>query len=79
MSADDGAYRHGFQHGDELGFPIFCCSFCHERGTWHLTRIGDVVTEWPCDEHLVWTLDKLQRREPGSTEIAVRKVIEKGS
>ena len=56
------------------GYPANHCSFCHAPGDGYLTRVGDVVIEWPCDEHLVWTLEKLQRREAGSTEVVVKKI-----
>ena len=68
-------YRHGFQHGDELGYPAGCCPFCHERGTWSLLREGDAVVSWSCDTHLPLVLDSLQRREPGSTRLIVTKVV----
>lgn len=72
-------YRQGFQHGDPLGYPAFCCPFCHLRGTWRMLRHGDAVVSWACDTHVPLVLDSLQRREPGSTEISVWRVVEQPS
>ncbi len=68
-------YRHGFQHGDELGHPAYCCPFCHVEGRWYLMREGDAVVTWSCEVHLDWVLDSLQRREPGTTRVSVKKVV----
>lgn len=40
----------------------FCCETCDAADPrWNITRIGDVVTTWACDEHLAGACDGLQR------------------
>lgn len=39
----------------------FYCGICDGEPQWRITRIGDVVTSWACDEHLATECHRLQR------------------
>jgi hypothetical protein len=39
----------------------FLCEVCESKPLWTLTRHGDVVVTWACDEHLSTVAERLQR------------------
>ncbi len=39
----------------------FRCEVCDADPHWRVTRVGDVVLAWACDEHLAVACERLQR------------------
>jgi hypothetical protein len=50
----------------------YCCEVCDAADPhWSVTRRGDVVTTWACDDHLAQAAEGLQR-DHEVTELVVR-------
>lgn len=48
-------------HALNDGAPAFRCHSCHDTADWRITRRGDAVVEWACQEHLAMICTYLQR------------------
>lgn len=47
------------EHPEKTGSAAYRCGLCGQDPRWQLTREGDVIVTWACEDHLVLVLTDL--------------------